>query len=102
MTKFRVREIHDGYGDSITILDDNGNPIMRMWNALDSDGAKRACDALNAYEDAARILAQRDRLAELLRRLVDDAHCDGPWSDSYCSTFNKIHEALAELDKEKP
>lgn len=53
------------------------------------------------YRDAARIIAQRDRLAELMRRLVADADIEGPWSDAYCSTFNKIHAALAELDKEK-
>lgn len=99
MTKFRVRETHDGYGDSITIINDNGSPIMRMWDGLDSDGAKRACDALNAYEDAARIIAQRDRLAQCLKYAKDSLQYDD--GNDRMLFVKRIESLLSELDKEK-
>ncbi len=48
-------------------------------------------------EDGARILAQRDRLAELLREVEVGLDMFG----GFPCTCRKIKEALAELDKEK-
>lgn len=52
-------------------------------------------------EEYARILAQRDRLAELLRRLrskYGNATC---MHLEMAGMLNDVHQILAELDKEK-
>lgn len=48
------------------------------------------------YRDAARIIAQRDRLAELLREYT---YSSRSWPHE--GWFEKVYAALAELDNEK-
>ena len=54
------------------------------------------------YEDTARIIAQRDRLAEAVRELLahesDDCQCGFVYRGE---DIDDLREALAELDKEK-
>lgn len=53
-------------------------------------------ELITASEDAARILAQRDRLAELLREVETGLDMFG----GFPCTCRKIKDALAELDEE--
>lgn len=50
------------------------------------------------YEDVARILAQRDRLAELLRIVAANGHA---MQELHDREVEQIASALAELDKEE-
>ena len=53
------------------------------------------------YEDAARVLAQRDRLAELLRRLRSKYGSAMYMHLEMADILDDVHEIFTELDKEK-
>ena len=80
----------------------------------DADVEERPAGRFVEYEDAARIIAQRDRLAELLQRakeLLPVPFCKAgegtfmpqqAWRDDVMRCIHsEIKVALAELDKEK-
>lgn len=77
---------------------------MKRYDVLGTDSyvEERQSGDYVEYEDTARIIAQRDRLAEAVRELLahesDDCQCGFVYRGQ---DVDDLREALAELDKEK-